>query len=141
MNRLGVIFAVIVLLGGRTRLGLSQDNKPFDHWQHRNLFPSCVSCHAGVQESDRPLWPAPSSCADCHDGTIEERVEWQPPSGPPRTNLRFTHRSHAESVSKATAKAIVAMITTFLNFGVTRMLKNLYAAKVTPAAAKVPITA
>ena len=31
----------------------------------------------------------------------------------------------------ATAKAMVAMITTFWNFGVTRMLKNLYAAKVT----------
>ena len=44
-------------------------------------------------------------------------------------------------ISKATAKAIVAMITTFLNLGVTRMLKNLYAAKVTAAAANVPITA
>ena len=104
MNRLCVIFTVIVLLGGSTRQGLSQDNQFFDHWQHRKLFPTCVSCHAGVQESDRPLWPAPSSCVDCHDGTIEERVEWQPPSGPPRTNLRFTHRRHAEAVSEATAK-------------------------------------
>ena len=41
----------------------------------------------------------------------------------------------------ATAKAMVEMITIFWNFGVTRMLKNLYAASVTPAAAKVPSTA
>ena len=41
----------------------------------------------------------------------------------------------------ATAKAMVEMITIFRNFGVTRMLKNLYAARVTPAAANVPITA
>ncbi len=41
----------------------------------------------------------------------------------------------------ATAKAMVAMMTTFWNLGVTLMLKNRYAASVTPAAAKVPITA
>ena len=41
----------------------------------------------------------------------------------------------------ATANAMVEMITIFWNFGVTRMLKNLYAARVTPAAAKVPSTA
>ena len=39
------------------------------------------------------------------------------------------------------AKAMVASTTTFWNFGVTLMLKNLYAARVTPAATKVPITA
>jgi Doubled CXXCH motif (Paired_CXXCH_1) len=103
MNRRCVIFAVIVLLGGGTQRGLSQDKQSFDHWQHRNLFPSCVSCHAGVQESDRPLWPAAAACADCHDGTVEKRVDWQPPPGPPRTNLRFTHNAHATAVREAVA--------------------------------------
>ncbi len=98
------IFAVFALLGGGARQGLSQEREPFDHWQHRKLFPSCVSCHAGVLESDRPLWPAASACADCHDGTVEKGVEWQPPSGPPRTNLRFTHGGHAKAVRTALAK-------------------------------------
>ncbi len=49
--------------------------------------------------------------------------------------------ANTKLTSMANAKAIVEMMTIFWNFGVTRMLKNLYAANVTPAAANVPITA
>src|SRR3712207_3536051 len=50
-------------------------------------------------------------------------------------------RESTKFSSMATANEIVAMITIFWNFGVTRMLKNLYAASVTPAAANVASTA
>lgn len=70
----------------------------FDHWQHRALFPSCAGCHAGVQDSTRSLWPDPSACVVCHDGTIEKSVEWKPPAAPRPSNLRFTHGTHAQEV-------------------------------------------
>ena len=83
------------------RAAQSQDR--FDHWQHRQLFPRCTSCHAGLTEAGRSLWPAIARCADCHDGSIEEQVEWRPPPGPPRSNLRFTHDQHAKAVRRATS--------------------------------------
>ncbi|HET9604528.1 MAG TPA: cytochrome c3 family protein [Gemmatimonadales bacterium] len=69
----------------------------FDHEQHARLFPSCTSCHAGVQTGSNP-WPAATACATCHDGTIERRVDWTPPAGLPRTNLRFDHQRHANEL-------------------------------------------
>jgi len=69
-----VPFLVIGALASGTALAwVAQDR--FDHWQHRELFPSCVGCHAGAGEASASLWPQPANCADCHDGTIEDRVE------------------------------------------------------------------
>lgn len=82
--------------------GRAQTQERFDHWQHRDLFPKCTSCHAGAQDQAEPLWPQTAACADCHDGVIEETVSWRQPSAPPRTNLRFTHRDHAEAVRRKT---------------------------------------
>ena len=82
--------------------GSAQARDRFDHWQHRDLFPQCTSCHAGVQDQAKPPWPEPAACADCHDGVIEETVSWRPPSAPSPTNLRFTHRDHAAAVRSAT---------------------------------------
>ena len=82
--------------------GAAQSPDRFDHWQHRNLFPRCSSCHAGVTAAGRALWPTAADCADCHDGSVEADVDWQPPSAPPRTNLRFTHGMHADAVRRAT---------------------------------------
>ena len=48
------------------------------------------------------LWPQPANCADCHDGAIEETVEWAPPPAPRASNLKFTHPGHAEEVRRAT---------------------------------------
>lgn len=70
----------------------------FDHEQHAKLFPTCLACHAGAADTGRPLWPEASACAGCHDGVIEERVEWAPRATPRRTNLRFDHVAHAAHV-------------------------------------------
>ena len=55
----------------------------------------------GRREASASLWPEPANCADCHDGAIEERVEWAPPSAPRASNLKFTHSSHADKVLRA----------------------------------------
>jgi hypothetical protein len=82
--------------------GHAQTPNRFDHWQHRGLFPKCTSCHAGVLDQSQTLWPQPAACADCHDGVITETISWRPPSDPQATNLRFTHRAHAEAVRRTT---------------------------------------
>jgi hypothetical protein len=75
----------------------------FDHLQHRGLFPTCESCHAGIADAesadDPAIWPSAESCAACHDGVVEERVDWTPPE-PPRTNLAFTHPGHRIEVGR-----------------------------------------
>lgn len=68
----------------------------FDHEKHRKLFPACETCHLGASEPGKSIWPDSASCATCHDGTIESRVSWQPPTVAPRTNLRFDHTATAE---------------------------------------------
>ncbi|MEP7325410.1 MAG: hypothetical protein ABI836_05625, partial [Gemmatimonadota bacterium] len=66
----------------------------FDHAKHSKLFPSCQSCHVGVREENQPVFPSSVSCAECHDGQVEKRVDWEPPVTPHPTNLRFTHARH-----------------------------------------------
>ncbi len=73
----------------------------FDHWQHREVFPTCAGCHAGMARGVGPVWPASADCAACHDGTVKEEVDWSPPSAPRASNLRFTHGGHAEDVREA----------------------------------------
>ena len=91
--------AVLVLLGlvGGTALARMARDR-FDHFQHRALFPTCAGCHAGMAEGAEPTWPAVADCTACHDGTVEETVEWSPPSTPRASNLRFTHGVHAREV-------------------------------------------
>lgn len=84
---------------------------PFDHWQHRALFVQCGTCHAGAARAGAALLPAPADCTACHDGVVEERVDWTPRTGPAPSNLRFTHdahrgefrRTHADSLLDCTA--------------------------------------
>lgn len=75
----------------------------FDHEKHAKVFPGCTGCHAGIADSTRPLWPTSASCATCHDGTVEKRVDWNPPTETRATNLRFTHLGHARSASRKLA--------------------------------------
>jgi hypothetical protein len=95
---LPALLAMLVLF----QRAYAQSPDRFDHWQHRDLFPKCTSCHAGVQDQAKTLWPLPATCADCHDGVIQKTVNWRPPSAPPATNLRFAHSEHIEAVRRRT---------------------------------------
>ena len=67
----------------------------FPHEEHAGLFALCTGCHGGIGRGDTAsFYPDPASCANCHDGEQEERVEW---SGPERRpgNLIYDHADHA----------------------------------------------
>jgi hypothetical protein len=98
-SRSGALLALVALAGGSAVAGVARDR--FDHWEHRELFPTCVGCHAGAAEPRASFWPAAEDCTACHDGIVEERVEWTPPTAPRASNLRFTHGGHAEEVARA----------------------------------------
>jgi hypothetical protein len=93
-----LILATLLAAGGAGARALQRADG-FSHPQHARLFPSCMSCHADVLTGGRP-WPSASSCAACHDGTVERRVAWTPPATLPRTNLDFDHRAHAAAFSQ-----------------------------------------
>lgn len=71
----------------------------FPHDRHARLFIECATCHVGVTETGQALWPAPSTCNACHDGTVAARVTWTPRAEPRPTNLRFSHDGHARAVT------------------------------------------
>lgn len=89
--------AATLLLGVAGAAALRQDR--FDHEEHARLFPTCSSCHQGVTDPSRSVWPKAESCASCHDGKVEEKVVWSPPRGSPPGNLRFTHAKHVEATA------------------------------------------
>ena len=67
----------------------------FDHGEHRQVFVSCATCHAGIEREGEATFPTAAQCATCHDGTAERRVDWQPRVGPRPGNLAFDHPVHA----------------------------------------------
>ena len=74
----------------------SRDERRFPHRAHARLFPTCASCHAGIPSDDpTTAFPRAESCAQCHDGRNERTVDWNGPRITP-SNLRFSHRAHAE---------------------------------------------
>lgn len=75
----------------------------FPHEKHANVFPLCTSCHAGVLDQSKSIWPDPVRCEACHDGVVKKKISWQPRAGPRRGNRRFTHHLHD---SAATARNI-----------------------------------
>ena len=93
-------FAVVAALGGPWLIAaLSSQQLGFDHAEHAGLFPSCGSCHAGAEQPGASLWPEVGGCASCHDGVVEELIDWVPPDEPPATNLDFSHFEHARTVA------------------------------------------
>lgn len=95
---------VAALVSGALFAAVAAQRAPqtrFPHDKHAKLFPLCGSCHVGVTESDRSMWPESAQCASCHDGVVKPRVEWEPRSGPRAGNRRFTHDAHSRA---ATAK-------------------------------------
>lgn len=81
----------------------AQPEQPFPHARHAKLFPTCAGCHAGIASGDAALtFPAPASCAACHDGTIQRRVNYAPPVRRGTGLLVFSHPAHAAKASDAT---------------------------------------
>jgi hypothetical protein len=100
MSALPFASGLVILLcafGGST---LYQERQPFDHEKHQKVFPECQSCHAGILEAGKSVYPTAESCASCHDGTVEKKVDWSAPPARP-SNFRFTH---AEHIRKSTEK-------------------------------------
>lgn len=98
MNLPRILLLTGALLAGAAGVSaLEKDG--FDHEKHARLFPSCESCHAGITDTTRAVWPTVESCASCHDGKVEEKVDWTAPTREPPTNLRFTHASHADAAA------------------------------------------
>ena len=90
--------AGLAVLGGLLLVsaGRAQQAAPrFDHPRHAKLFVACATCHAGAELTGQPMMPSAASCASCHNGSTEKRVEWAPRSGPRMSNLRFDHVRHA----------------------------------------------
>jgi hypothetical protein len=88
---------IAVVLGG-TGAAAAFRADGFDHAEHAKVFVSCQTCHFAGGDFSAEAWPRPEGCASCHDGTLEKRVDWRPPAGPPPTNLRFSHTKHADEV-------------------------------------------
>lgn len=108
MKRLALPFMALAALAAGTLfaapVGERRADPAFPHERHARLFPLCSTCHAGVTEGGRPVFPEPAQCASCHDGVVKPRVEWVPRAGPRATNLRFTHeRHHAAATAKNAA--------------------------------------
>jgi hypothetical protein len=113
-----VVVGGLVLIGaaGRFVARLSYDR--FDHWQHRRVFPTCLGCHAGAQDSTQSIWPKPNDCANCHDGTVEKKVDWSPPTQPRPSNLKFSHPVHAEKSAERLPRDSVSCASCHLGEGV-----------------------
>ena len=99
--RPALAMALAVTLGGSALAAplARRQAQDFPHERHARVFPSCLSCHAGVADAGRPVWPRPQDCAACHDGAIEDRVTWGPRAGPRPSNLRFDHLVHAREAA------------------------------------------
>ena len=111
---LAVTAVALSVAGVLAAASLRRPQDRFGHEKHARLFPSCTTCHAGAATTGQPMWPEPASCEACHDGTVAERIEWQPRQGPRVTNLRFDHGAHAreavlaDTVHRALAERCVA---------------------------------
>ncbi|MDX1577571.1 MAG: cytochrome c3 family protein [Gemmatimonadota bacterium] len=99
--RLATAFGVLGLgLLAGTVFSLSRADG-FPHEEHAGLFPTCLGCHRGIPagEEDRYYSVVPADCARCHDGTREERVDWEAPTRT-ASNLVFVHAEHAAEVER-----------------------------------------
>jgi len=96
--RVGIL-GVMILGASVTALGqlkapVGEPSASFDHATHSGVFPSCVSCHLGAAVAGASLWPRPESCNACHDGVVEDEIDWTPRVEDRPTNLRFDHARH-----------------------------------------------
>lgn len=114
------IAAALALAGGAL-LGAGPQADRFSHVEHAELFPTCTTCHAGAASDGAPLWPAAAGCAACHDGTVEQRVDWAPPETAAPSNLDFTHPRHRVAVRTEHRDSTIACTTCHTESGARRM--------------------
>ncbi len=78
----------------------AQARDGFPHDKHAKLFPTCTSCH-GEKTAGGALYslPAPSQCANCHDGDKRRRVNWTPAVREVGL-LAFSHATHESKAAK-----------------------------------------
>jgi hypothetical protein len=103
--RRAVLEAVAALAVGAIALGAQRPAQPgttpFPHDTHSRLFLSCASCHAGITDGNAArAFPAPATCARCHNGQDAKTVAWSAPAKKVN-NLRFTHPAHDSASSKS----------------------------------------
>ena len=89
------VAAVLTAAAGTGPAAAPADMDPvqqFDHVTHEALFSSCEMCHSvgagGV------TYPDASFCAGCHNGQMQPRVSYTPPTFAPSSNLKFRHDEH-----------------------------------------------
>lgn len=98
--------AFVVAFAWSVVAGAQQIANPFPHATHAKLFPTCEGCHAGIATGDSAtMYPAPTLCANCHDGQIVKRIRWNGPTPRP-SNLAFSHVSHAQASARAGGPAV-----------------------------------
>lgn len=86
--------AVLFVLAAILLIKLAGAQERFDHAKHARLFPLCISCHEGIETGVRAdVFPPAESCAQCHNGTVERKVEWSGPTHKAH-NLKFKHAEH-----------------------------------------------
>lgn len=103
IKRAGLGAALALLVTGAlfaSPLGSRIAADRFPHEKHSGIFPLCTTCHAGVLEPGKSIWPDPVRCESCHDGVIKRKVTWQPRTGPHPGNLRFTHQAHDQAATR-----------------------------------------
>lgn len=90
-----VAIGLALVVGAGALVASYRSDEGFPHATHERLFPVCEGCHLGVVSGvQAELFPGPANCAQCHDGSRLEAVDWQPPAGPRVSNLRFFHPDH-----------------------------------------------
>ena len=118
---LALALLAAVLAGGAVAAGAGPGVERFSHVEHAGLFPTCTTCHAGAARDDAPLWPTSAGCASCHDGDVEPRVDWAPPTTAPASNVDFTHPAHRAEVLEEHADSTIACGACHTETGAPRM--------------------
>lgn len=78
--------------------------QPFPHAAHEGLFPVCTGCHEAPAPGERPGYPDPGLCAQCHEGGTLPLVTWTGPADVP-SNVAFDHAAHAFDMEASGASA------------------------------------
>lgn len=103
MNRLARMARFVALLAVPALLFAQAQTQPrptFPHKDHEGLFPSCLSCHAGIPSGNTAtLFPSPALCANCHDDSTMPKTPWKPRAPRPAGLLAMSHKTHLSNAT------------------------------------------